>query len=1117
MINFILGRSGSGKSKRLREILLHEISLGSNKIIFIVPEQSSFENEKTLLNFLGNKNFSKIKVLSFSRLFDFVSEMLKIPPLKIANEVTQTIMMNEVLEELKSKLNIYKKSSNDMGLAKLILETMRELKSHKIDKNTLKKLYESCSKNILKQKIKEIICISDSYENLFQNTLKDSFDELNALETILKSKKIFEGYLVFFDEFSTFTMQQFSIIETMMVQSKALYMAFCTDKSEYNPDKYSIFSHIDKTIFKIKNIAKSNSVKLGKTELLENTSRFQNSDLKILEKNIFTPEKNSLKLSPENISIYGASDPHDECEYIAQKIKSLIIEKKYCYGDFTILTRDISNYANIFRSVFKRYYIPYFIDSPEKLFNKNLTNLILSAFDAVHSDYSPLEILRYLKSGLTGLSIEEISSLENYILLWNIKSNSWNKDFYLHPEGFYKEFSEAHNNTLEKLNQIRKQIITPLENFKNRIKNSTGKEISRAIYNLLIETNTAENLKEFCDNLEKYEDFQAAEHHALLWDNIMEILNQIALVLGDKRISSQKYLEMLICAIDSVDCAYIPPSMDNVIVADITRTRASDAKIVFVIGVSNGDFPKSPSVSEIFTDEEISHIASLGVEAKDSPENFLVKERFLAYTALTAPSQKLFISWAYTDSLKKSKLPSEIIKEIKLVFPSMKILSRKDFPYENAIFSKSSAFEVYLKNQSSKGNLKSTLKHYLYSDEIYKKKCEVTEKFLDKNHLGFQNPANALSLFNKNITVSASQIEKYYNCSFAYFCEYGLRAKSQTFSDFNSLDYGTLIHFLLEKIFKKYSENKIVDLSSEEITSEIENLLEEYIKQKLGGWENKPKTFSYIIERLKKSMTFLIKHFSEEFKQSKFKILDTEIEISKHGRIKPLELSLPNGRKVFVEGKIDRADIMTHSNANYIRIIDYKTGAKQLKLSDVYYGINMQMLIYLLAIHKNGIKGCKSIVPAAALYFTALKPLLDAQKLRGFESAEKEIRKKLKMNGLILKDPTVILGMEENARGEFIPPTMKDGEIKNSDSLITAPELELIYHHVKKLITHMVTNLSLGKIGANPIYLKNSSVCKWCKYFSICRYEDEKFLKIPTLSNEKILEKMEGKDEIDGK
>lgn len=1109
MLKFIFGRCGNGKSGKLREIIKDKLQSGSQKIILIVPEQSSFGNEKKMLELLGNKDFNKIHVLSFSRLFDFVSQILKIPPINTTSDMTQIVMMNAAIEKVRPNLKLYAKNSGDIEISELMLRTLKEFKSNKIDDNILDKIQKLSEKDILKQKISEIKLIINSYKSITENKFADSLDNLDILEKVIKAQNVFEGYSIFFDEFSDFTPQQLSIIEIILTQAQDIHMAFCYNKSTLETDETDLFTCVVQTIKKIKKLAEKNSVTIDLPLMLSKTSRFRNLELEMLEKNIFAPEKISLEHIPKNIQIYNALNQNEECEYIARTIQKLIIESNYSYKDFAILTRDTENYQGVFKSVFKRYGIPYFIDAPEKIFHKNLINLIFAAFDAINSFYEPSDMLNYLKSGLTDFSVEDVALIENYILLWDIKGKSWTSEFTMHPEGFSKNFEEPHILELKKLNELRKAIIEPIEHFKKRITRTTGKEISKAVYNLLIHVNVPENLRKFCKELLKTGEKTTAEQQARLWDTLMNILSEMAHAFESTKISPKKYSDILNSVIGSINFSLIPQNIDNVVIGSANRTRLSDPKIVFLAGAVNGEFPKIPNTSEIFTDLEINHISSLGIKITDNIENFLIKERFLAYVAIASASQKLFISWPSSNASGKGKLPSEIIKEVKTIFPRIKILNRNSFSEEEVIWSEKSAFEICAKNWGSNSEVATELKNYFIGSINYQKKCNSIKNILENNTLNFQNQKNAQDFFGKNLKLSASQIEKYYTCRFGYFCEYALKAKPQKVARFGALEYGNLMHFTLEKLFKKYPQDKIIRAPREMLYSEINNIVENFVTDKLGGRENKPERFIYIIERFKNSIGFLVDHFIEEFKQSSFILSDLELEISKNGDIPPLTFDLPNGGKITIEGKIDRVDVMKSENGNYVRIIDYKTGAKDFTLSDIIYGLNMQMLIYLLAIQKNGKQKYGDIIPAGVLYFTALKPTIDAENEKDSCKASEQIQRKLRMNGIILDNISVVSGMEKDGKGIFIPAEVKNEEIKKSQSIANLTEIGVISRHIEHLIKEMATCLQEGDISAKPICKKNATACKWCDYFPICCYEEEKFIEIPTkITNKQALETM---------
>lgn len=1115
MLKFILGRAGTGKSDFLHNILKEKL-LSSNKIILIVPEQSSFRNERQMLKMLGNNDFNKIEVLSFSRLYDFVSKKLNLPTYKADTETIQLILMNAAIENVKEHLKLYKKNSCHPETASLMLKILKEFKSHKVNFDILAKIQNLTNKDILKQKIEEIKLIINSYENLSQKKFENSIDNLNRLEELIKNHNIFQGYNIFIDEFSSFTPQQICILEYIIKQSENIYLAICSDKMPNKTDfsENNLFASIYKTIFKMCEIAEKHSVGISAPTIMQEVSKFENYELETLEKNIFSPCKNSYDKPIQNIILYNALNKLDECEHVAKTIRKFIVEMNYHYRDFAVLSRNLENYSNVLKYVFNEYQIPFFINDTSKIYNKSTALTIFAALDSINSDYDTENILRFLKSGLTDLSTEEISDVENYALLWNIHGKDWLNEFTMHPEGFSKTFSENDNEKLLKINELRKKIIIPLQTLKQKIKNSTGEEISKAIYEMLLEINAPKNLQKICGSLIEKNKIAEAQQEAKIWDTVMKILGNIATIFKDLKISLKKYADVLFSSINSLNLSTIPQSIDNVLIDHSNLARLSSPKIVFILGAINGEFPKEPGNSEIFTDFEINHISSLGIEITNNNRNFLIEEKFLTYIALSNASQKLFLSWPNFGTEKEENLPSEVIGEIKEIFPKIKILNKSSTNEVQDIWSEKAAFKFCAKHWQTNSNLHAALREYFSNNENYKSKCESINNVIYKK-IGFENPENAKKLLSNNMILSASQIEKYYDCKFEYFCKYVLKAKPQKCAEFNSLEYGNIMHYVLEKLLKKYPGKELASADQKEIQKSISNIIDEYIEKKLGGIKNKNSKFLYLTKRLKQTACFLANHFIEEFKQSSFIVSDLELEISPHGAVKPLCFTLPDKTIVKIEGKIDRVDIMKTEFKNYVRIIDYKTSSRVFKLSDLLSGTNMQMLIYLIALQKNGYKKYKSIIPAGALYFTAKKPIITAQCDNGKLKFERDIQNMLKMNGLILDDPIAIEGMEQDSQGKFIPATIDDGVIK-SKSTATPDEFKLIENYIEKLIVDMAISLKNGAISPDPkIYSKQKTSCNRCDYFPVCRYEENNFKNIDSkLSEKDVFEKMSENNSI---
>lgn len=1103
MLNFIFGRCEHGKSKCLKDMIHDNIKKGEQNIIMLVPEQSSFETEMEMIRILGNARCNKVNVLSFSRLYDFVAKKLNLPPYKISSDIAQRILMDASLELTKDNLKFFCPNSKT-NFSNVILETIKELKSRKIEISTLEKIIDFSKNDITKQKIKEIVMISENYNKFCADKSGDLEDSVNLIEKILNENHVFKDYVVMLDEFNGFTNQQMRILELIIKQAKNVYITFCTDKNSESSCDTDLFYPVNRMVETIRDIAKNNGIEINEIMVDEaNYRTSSNYELKILEENIFRTHKKTYDFLPKNIFLYSAMNIYDECENIARNICKLVIEEDYKFADIAILSRNTDVYVPVIKNIFKRYNIPLFSNFPETIFNKSLPSLILSALECIASGFQTADVIRYFKSALLDISAEESALIENYALLWGINGNEWFESFSENPNGQSRTLTKEDSESLEKIECIRSSTISPLIELKEKITDTSAKKISEAIYEFLIRVHADENLKKFYQKLKASGNIRIAEKEAKLWDKIMEILSLTAQVFGDIKISEKKYILLLLSAFEAVDCADIPQGQDMVLIGDALKTRLSNPKILFLIGTSSGDFPLVANKSKLFTDSEIKQIKKFGIEIQESQKSTLIKEQFLAYTCVCSASEKLYVSWSCFSFDGEAKSPSEIPEEIKNIFPNIKVSTINKLSSKDLIWSENSAFENFCSGYKSGSVISNTLSSYFKNSSKYLDHVMSLENFKNQDEIKFKCSENSKKLFGEKLQFSASQIEKYHKCSFAYFCQYGLKLKPHKPLKFGSLEYGNLMHAVLERIFKKYPENQIVSISIEILEKEVSEAIDEYVQKNIGKKLLKNSRTNYIINKTRKSSTFILKRFINELKQSKFFIEDCELEISKDGAIPPLKIIGKDEMSIEINGKIDRVDTFRENNSVYIRIIDYKTGSQPFELSGVLYGLNIQMLVYLMALKKNGAQRYgDNIVPAGALYFKAIKPPAKIQENESYESLniENDFFSQMQMSGLILNDLKIINAMEEKEAGEFIPVYIKNGKIYGSNCLASLDELSRIFDYIENLIKKMGENLNSGEVNVDPVVYAGFSACEHCDYFEICHYNKENFKIVPSTS-----------------
>lgn len=1110
MLQFILGRAGSGKTVKIQEIMADLAQNGAEKLLLIVPEQSSFATEKAILAFLGEQEATKVRVATFTRLIELVFRQTGGSFEQRMTKGDRNLLMSLAIDKAADKLAMYRGQTGKLEFVEMMVAALSEFKMCNVDYNSLLEISKAVEDPILRAKMQDTALILEAYESLLQNAHSDPLDDLTRLaQRLTHCSSFFNGYTVMLDGFEGFTPQQMTIIEIILKQGANCYISLCTDATEFLDDGFSLFAPINRTAKRILNIAKSNNLQVNEPICLEKSRRFKGNGLKMLEARAFRTKKEPFCEGIDDVFIFSGRTKYDEADFVCRTIRRLVCESGYKYGDFAVVTRNEETYRGIIDVFFEKYEIPYFMDLREEIDAKPLMLTVIYALEAVNSNFSSESIFKYLKAGLTGVAADDIFELESYCLFWGITGKRWLSDFTANPDG-YAQMAAEDEEKLAKLNGLREEIITPIAELKKKIAYATGDAITKVLYGFLEDIKIVENLKLFCQNLNASGQGKIAEEQPRLWEILVEIFDKMVAILKGQKISPQKYAKLLRLVINSNDVAFIPHRIDEVDFGSIDRVRAEGVRVAFLIGAVEGEFPRVPVASGIFNDKQRKQLIAMGLPLYDSLEGLSVNERFLAYKAMAMPSDKLYITWSSSTSLGGAKSASEIVREAKFVLPRVKCLDAYSARLNDEVWARKPAFEICARYWNDASRFSQTLKQFFVRDEAhsYAERLESVKKVASNLPIKLTSVQGANNLFGEDIRVSASQIEKFYLCKFAYFCKYGLLAKDRKEARFDALQYGNVVHFIFEKVLRKYTAEEILNFSKKELLSAIKDVLKGYMERDLGGWTDKPERFRYLLDRVSKSAVSLVAHMAGDLSQSAFLPVGFELKLSGNG-IEPLRLKLPNGRNVIVEGKIDRVDVMQRAEQRFVRVIDYKTGSKEFRLADVLHGLNLQMLVYLEAACQAAAKSQGPVVPAGVLYLPSVSPVLNLDRDENLAKLENEKSKKLRMNGLILNDQQVILGMEPDGKGRYIPVAMKNGEAKACDSLVDVAQMDAIMRHVDGLIISMAEQLQSGNISAQPAK-GDYDACEFCEYKAACaHFKDDSGRRIEKIDRDEFFKKLE--------
>ena len=1086
MLRFVLGRAGSGKTRAVRSALRELAVSGREKLMLLVPEQASFENERAMLRLLGPALARSVAVTSFSRLADEVLRRYGGFAGRRLDDGGRSIFMSLALEQVKDRLSVYCRNAESAELIGLLLGLGAEFKRCAVSPEDLSRTAERMPDGTLRRKLSEISLILSAYDALVGQSYVDPLDDLTRLKAQLQKHDYFSGYTVMVDSFQSFTVQEYDILSLILRQAEEVRVALCADRLDDPERGAGLFSLVRRTARTLIRLANENGVPVASPVVLESGARFQNPELAALEAGVYRPAHPSPYPEPcKAAALYEAKDSYDEAAFVAASIRRLVIDEGYRYRDFAVIARSTEAYRGILDAALEKWEIPYFMDRPEEIDAEPLMRLILSAFRIAESGYRSDDVFLYLKTGLCGLSTERISALENYAFIWNLSGKKWREDWTDSPEGFSGEMTQNDAALLAALNESRRAAVEPLERFARATRETDGEGMAAAAFGLLEELRAAAHLKDLAKALSDGGNPAAAERELRTWDLLIGLLDQTALVVGKNRISRARYAELLRLVILSSRMASIPQGLDEVTVGAADRTRTEEPKVVFLIGCAQGEFPMSPGREGLISDAERRELIRLGLELNDTAEGAAVQERFLAYSSMSAASRRLFLTFPVADGEGKACQPSSIVTEARAVLPKLGTLDRLLLDPARAASAKAPAFELAAQEWNQRDSLSATLKALLVRKGEGRRLAAVANA-AERKPAAFRDPCKAEALFGHDLRISATQIEKYHLCRFQYFCRYGLDARERRTAELNALEYGSLMHYLMQRLFEEIGCAKILAMKDGELRGAVLGFLDEYVKTRFGGLKNRTPRFQYLISRLAESARIVARRVAEELSQSGFAPADFELTIG--GAIPPLVIPLPDGGSVTIDGKIDRVDLMTRGGVRYVRVVDYKTGQKEFKLSDILYGMNLQMLVYLAALCENGEGRYGKLSPAGVLYMPANRPAASAARGTSPEKLKSDAGRQLRMDGLVLDDAEVVAAMEPDGKGTYIPVTLKDGTPSGAGHLISPRELEQVLGYIRNLVAGMAAELRRGGVAAVPLS-GDYDACAWCPYGAVCGHE----------------------------
>lgn len=1123
-IRYILGRAGSGKTNRILEEIEYRLKENSkHRLILLVPEQFTLQAEADLIFKKELEGIMRVEVLSFQRLgYKVLNEAGGIKRTAI-NELGKIMVLKKLFEENAKDLTVFNKASKKDGFLSSFCQLISELKKDDIPAEAIEEKADAITQDVmLKQKLKDISLIYRKFSEYMEGKYIDDEDKMNLVIERLDKSIYFDDAEIWVDGFSSFSALEYKILEKLMIKCRKISISLTLDTN--NPKDYILFKPTANTYERLRNIAQSNGVEERKT-ILDIDTKYKNQEIWHLEKQLFSYPYVKYEKKTERVKVFYSLNQYTEVENVASQIVSLVRDNSYRWRDISVVCNIIDGYASTIKRVFGEYGIPYFIDDKRSIMNNPIVKFIISGLEIISRNFRYEDVFKFIKTGFSDLEKREYEMLENYILRFGIMGDEWINDFIYGEEEL----------ELKKINEIRRKFIQHISVFKKKMKNKSRiDDLTKYLFEFLTDMNIEEKLNSLIDRQKQRGYLELVNENTQIWNIVMEVLDQLVEILGDKKVTINEYVKILESGLSEYEIGIIPPTMDQVLIGSLDRSRSHDIKALFVVGVNDGILPSIVEDGGLLLDEEKTELKNIGIDISSDTETKACEENFSVYTSFTKPSEYLFISYALSDSEGKTIRPSMIIDKLKKIYENLTLYSdiiKNNETELNLIATPMSSFKYLIENLRLKldGNEINDMwwdvYNWYYNKEKWKEKLYlVIEGLYHNNQQEKIDEVYSRQIYQLPFRSSISRLERYVNCPYSHFVKYGLAPEERKVHEIKSPDIGLIFHNSIEEFSKELSlENLSWDQLDRNKSDEIvEKVLDKMIDEFQQGLFLSTHRYKYMVNRLKRISKRALWTITEHIRKGDFVPMQHEVSFGDgpNSKIPPIIINLPNGEEIRLEGRIDRVDILEGENGSFVKIIDYKSGSKTFSLSEAYYGLQIQLLVYADAIISNGDKLIKNdIYPAGVFYFKIDDPMIESDE-EDVEVIEKEIAKKLRLDGIIIKDINIVKAMdrdiEEANSSSIIPVSInKDGSFSKNSSVLDKEDLDILIKHVKGLISEISEEILKGKIRIEPCKTDKYVSCAYCEFSTICQFEtsfeDNKYRNIKKLKDDDVILKLREK------
>ncbi len=1152
-LEFVVGGSGSGKTTFLYDRVIREaVADRQQQIFFVVPEQFSMQTQKDLVVQHPDHATMNIDIVSFRRLAWRVFAELSVANLPVLDDMGKSMVLRRAAGSVRKQLVLFSGHLGQAGFVSRMKSMLSEFYQYGVTPEILSEAASKTKSSLLRRKLEDFAIVYREFEDYIEGHYIASEQVLDVLCRVMRDSRLVRDSVIVLDGFTGFTPVQYRILEQMMTCARQVIVSVTADPavSLYrDAGMQSLFHMSSQMAIRLSALAEKNHVrqlpdqvidgkrgnrfsgcpKKESRELNGGKGRSGSPELAWLEGHLFRYEDRPYPgESDGGIQLVEAANPSAEVAQVCHRILELVCEHGFRYREMAVITGDLASYGKELIQQFARHEIPYFLDDRKTVTDNPLVELIRAALETVRRDFSYESVFRCLRTGFLTDDREMIDRMENYVIALGIRGGKrWRDTWDRTSRG-----GRAIN--LQELNTFRDETLAPLFAMQDamRVEEITVAGMTEAVRGLLAACRAEDRMKEYQEYFHAIGELRLEKEYGQVYGLVTELLDRVTELLGTEKVSRKEFMEILDAGFAELTVGVIPATVDRVVVGDITRTRLAHIRVLFFVGVNDGIVPVKKDAGGILTDREREFLSELSIELAPTAREDSFQQRFYLYLMMTKPSDCLTVSFSRTGSDGKSRRPSYLIGELLRLFPTLRVKEAECAPriysMEEARARLADGLGRYRDEGAGEGTVRflELYRWFLTSggrEQEAESLADAAFYIYEKKGIGH---AVARALYGNIVKGSVTRLEQYAACAYAHFLRYGLELEERERYELEASDLGNLFH---ESINRCFVQMKVGGRDWRTITDEERRrMVHEVVTDVTTEYGNTILSSSsrneYLAKRVETITQRTVWALQQQIQKGDFSPAGFEVTFSAADHLQAMKITLSAEESLHLSGRIDRLDLCEDGETVYVKIMDYKSGSTSFDLLALYYGLQLQLVVYMdaaLELTRRNYPQAE-VAPAGILYYNIADPVVSKNGRQDPEEIDAQILRELRMNGLINSELEVIRHLDHTIEKEsdIIPVVLKDGRVQEGrSSVANRTRFASLCGYVHEKLRGMGREILDGTVDVSPYRNGGRTACDYCPYHAVCGFDQQSagfdYQRWRAMKSEEIWEEIDGGGKLD--